>query len=44
MAHAIDMGLILIAVLALGMLLARRWPRPLMVVPPRNPCGFAPSS
>ncbi len=35
--------LILIAIMALGVILARHWPRPMLVDPPKHPCGFMPS-
>jgi hypothetical protein len=38
----IDVALLAIAMLALGILLARHWPQPQFVVPPKNPCGFMP--
>ena len=38
------MGLIVIALLALGIVLARHWPRPVVLVSPKNPCGFVPNS
>jgi len=40
----IDAALIAVVLLALSILLARHWPRPMLVVPPRHPCGFMPSA
>ena len=41
----LDLALITIALLALGILLARHWPRPVLLVePPKHPCGFMPPS
>lgn len=39
----IDAALIAIVLLALGILLARHWPRPEFVQPMKHPCGFMPS-
>jgi hypothetical protein len=39
----VDFMLLLAVCLALAGLLARHWPRPVMIAAPvKNPCGFAP--
>jgi hypothetical protein len=38
----IDAGLIVIIMLALGILLARHWPQPMVVDVPNHRCGFMP--
>jgi hypothetical protein len=40
----VDAGLILIVLLALGILMARHWPQPLLVKAPKNPLGFVPNT
>ena len=39
----VDAALLFVVAMALAVLLARHWPRPvLMLPPPKNPCGFMP--
>jgi hypothetical protein len=41
----VDAALIAVILLALAILLARHWPRPVLLIEPvKHPCGFMPPS